>query len=149
EELAHMPIFLRAEARKNGLIQHREIGRTDGSTPLFVPETAQVTVNLEFVAPAVNPPDTDWNKLIIEGTTWQRSEVPLDLIIGLVTATLSPTSATIRQGDSGVIQATITSVAGPDTDVSFWFGQAKTGTITPAVVNLSRGRTVTSNLRLS
>jgi hypothetical protein len=149
EELAHMPIGMRAKAKKDGITQYREIGRTDGSTPLDVPQGARLTMNVACSAPAVNPPDSDFNTLLIEGTTWERVEVPIEFTIGLVTVTVAPDSPTIAQGDSAQLQATITSVAGPATDVTFAMDPAKFGRFFPSIVNLARGATITPTLNLA
>lgn len=149
EELAQMPLSQRAQAAKNGITQYREIGRSDGSTPLNIPQKARLTVNLTFTAPAVQPPDTDFNTLVIEGTTWQRVQVPLTLSIGQVTATVSPGSIFIAQGSSDTIQVALASITGPDTDVSFSLDQRGFGTLTPALVNLARGASIAQNLRLA
>ena len=149
EELAQMPIAMRAKAKKDGVTQYREIGRTDGSSPLDVPQGARLTMNVSATAPAVDPPDSDFNTLLIEGTTWQRAEVPVQFMIGLVTVTLAPDNPTIAQGSIGALQATITSVAGPATDVAFAMDPARFGSFAPAVVNVARGATITPTLNLT
>jgi hypothetical protein len=149
DELAHMPIVMRAKAKKDGITQYREIGRTDGTTPLDVPRGARLTMNVACSVPAENPPDSDFNTLLIEGTTWQRVEVPIEFMIGLVTVTLVPDSPAIAQGDSAPLQATITSVAGPATDVAFAMDPAKFGRVFPSIVNLARGATITPTLNLA
>jgi len=75
--------------------------------------------------------------------------VALDVIVGAITAAVSPNAISAAEGGSASVQATLTSVAGPDTDVSFVLGQSAFGTIAPASIHLPRGATQTSTLTLS
>jgi hypothetical protein len=88
--------------------------------------------------------------LVIEATTWQRIEVPLYLVIGKIAVTLAPESLAVRQGQSGDVQATLTSLAGPDTGVVLALGQdGGTWSVVPPVVHVARGTTVTAPLKVA
>jgi hypothetical protein len=77
QELAQMPVTLRNKAQKNGIIQYRQLSSNGLGAPFDVPATARLTINVDFAAPAVQPPVLDANTLIILGNTWQRVEVRL------------------------------------------------------------------------
>jgi hypothetical protein len=142
EELAQMPIQMRAQAERDGITQLREIHRGDGSTPLHVPLTGIVQVNLQITGPVGR--DSLTNSLVIAATAWQRIEVPITVFVGKIGATVSPAATNAPQGGtSGVVQATLTSEAGPDTDVYLSLAQRGFGAVSPAVTNLAKGQTRT------
>jgi hypothetical protein len=144
EELAHMPVRLRAQAEKDGIIQYREVSSNGLGTLFDVPATARLTINVEFDTPAAQPPDYDTNTLIIQATTWQRVEIPLYLAIGEIDAEVVPNAISAAEGDSANVQVTLSSVAGPDTDVSLSVSQAGFGSVVPSVIHVPRHEIVTS-----
>jgi hypothetical protein len=149
QELAQMPVTLHNRAQKNGIVQYRQLSSNELGAPFDVPATARLTINVDFRAPAVQPPNEDVNTLIILGNTWERTEVPVNFVIGAITAAVSPNLVSAAQGESASFQATLTSVSGPHTDVSFSLGQAGFGTITPGSIHLLHGTTITPSLTLS
>lgn len=145
DELPPWPPSIRENAKKNGYIEYREVGRAGECTPLAVAPGFMVRAYVEFSAPEHQAPDYVTSTLIIDGTTWHRIEVPLFLIIGKITAVLSTDSLAIRQGESGDLGVTLTSVAGPSTEVHFQYGF---GRVEPPTIYLPRGETVIAALKV-
>jgi hypothetical protein len=142
DELAQMPIKDRAQAQRDGITQLREIRRGDGSTPLRVSQSEIVQVNLRITGPVGQ--DMLTNNVVIAATAWQLIVVPITVFVCKIDVTVSPAATSGPQGGtSGVVQATLTSEAGPATDVYLSLRQADLGTVSPAVTNLAKGQTRT------
>lgn len=143
DELPPFPPSIRENAWKNGYIEYQEV-RTGGScAPLEISKGFAVSGEVEFSAPAEQAPDSVSATLAIEGTTWRRAEVPLYLVIGKIETLLSTDSVTLRQGESANLDLTISSIAGPSTDVDLALGMdGEQWKITPSRIHVSRGATV-------
>jgi hypothetical protein len=81
EELPAFPPSIREKARKNGILEEQEVGRSDGVTLLPVDPGARIRFEIEFSSGANQKPDIIRAALMIQGTTWDPVEVPLFFII--------------------------------------------------------------------
>ena len=72
EEIAELPAFppsIRQNARRNGLLEEQEVGRSDGATPLLVHLGARVLFELEFSSVRDQPLDILTASLTVQGST--------------------------------------------------------------------------------
>jgi hypothetical protein len=88
EEIAELPPFppsIRRNARNQGTTEIQEIARAEDGGPLTVSAGVMVQVAIEFLAPPQAAPPVTVATLVIEGTTWERVEVPLCFLTGSTT----------------------------------------------------------------
>jgi hypothetical protein len=150
-ELPPLPPSIREDARRNGYFEYHETGRAGAGTPLPVARGDELQVYLEIAPPEAGAPDVAMDTLVIEATTWQRIEIPVQVAIGNMRAVLSTDSITVRQGEeSAGLELVLTSLAGPATDVHFRVGrEGDPFHMAPQLVHVRRGATVTVPLRIS
>jgi hypothetical protein len=147
EELPPWPPTIREHAERDGYIEHQEVGRATEGMPLAVEWGHQVYVSVEFTAPVADIPDRVTATLFVEGTTWRPVDVPLELTIGKIVATLSAASLSVRQGESAPLRVTLTSVAGAGTPVALALGMGSDQWwVEPSTVFVARGATVDVDL---
>lgn len=143
EELPAYPPAIREQARQNGYVEYRELARGNGLIPISVSAGDMLRFYLELSAPAERFPDFIETDLVVEGTGWTQTKLPLQLIIGKVSVEVSRRSLDLRQGESGSFDVTLRSVAGPDTVVSLGFGEhADEWRIEPLFINLPKRASV-------
>jgi hypothetical protein len=131
-------------------VEYQEAARSDGRTPLAVTAGYLVRLYVEFVAPLVGFPDVTVTNLTIDAANWQRVQIPLKLIIGKITASISVDALTVRQGETAALDVSLISVAGPATDVEFelGFNPDKRWVVEPPAVHLPKGGTVDRSLKV-
>jgi hypothetical protein len=131
-------------------VEYQEAARSDGRTPLAVTAGYLVRLYVEFAAPLVGFPDVTVTNLTIDAANWQRVQIPLKLIIGKITASISADALTVRQGETAALDVSLTSVAGPATAVEFELGlnPDKRWVVEPPAVHLPKGGTVNRSLQV-
>jgi hypothetical protein len=131
-------------------VEYQEAARSDGRTPLPVTAGSLVRLYVEFAAPLVGFPDVTITNLTIDAANWQRVQIPLKLIIGKITASISADALTVRQGETAALDVSLTSVAGPATAVEFelGFNPDKRWAVEPPAVHLPKGGTVNRSLKV-
>lgn len=98
EELPPFPPSIRAKARTSGtVVEYEETGRSDGNTPLIVAAGNMLQVRVAFSASTQSVPDTTAATLILEGTSWERVEIPVFLLIGQLTSLAAVEPASIHR----------------------------------------------------
>jgi hypothetical protein len=149
-ELPPFPASIRQDARRNGYVEYREVTSGGSCSPLNVNKDLIVSGELEFAAPTKNPPLSVSATLVIEGTTWYRVDVPLFLVIGKITMVPSSSNITLRQGEDGDIGLTLTSEAGPSTNVDLSLGQdGGQWQISPSPIPVAQGATVSTTAKIT
>lgn len=122
EEIAELPPFppsIRENARREGYFEQVERGRSSGAQSLPVAAGQMVQVYLDFTAPQTGFTNITEAALVIDSPRWQRTEIPLRLIIGRIQVELSSGPVSISQGGTADIVVSVASLAGPGDDVHF------------------------------
>jgi hypothetical protein len=144
EEINELPPSMRDKARRDGYLEFQEAARSLGSTPLAVEKGQLVKISVEFAPPLQGFPDGATATLVIDAPVWQSTQVPLSLIIGKIAVSLSTDSITAKQGLGADMTVTLTSVAGPATDVNLGLGMGSDQwRVVPNVVHLPRANAIT------
>ena len=121
-----------------------EAARSPGSTPLAVENKQLVKISVGFAPPLQGFPDLATATLVIDAPDWQTTRIPLSLIVGKIAVTLSTNSIAAKQGLGADMTVTLTSVAGPATDVNLGLGMgADQWQVAPDLVHLPKGGTIT------
>ena len=92
------------------------IAQSDGIVPLAVKKGQTVLVRVYYMTPTIE--STFTGTLAIQGDTWDTVQVPLSLFPVQVITTTSDT-LNIAQGHQANLPLVVTSVMGPETDVSY------------------------------
>ena len=122
EEIAELPPFppsIREDAISHGVVEHHEVARSDGVVPLTVAAGQTIYANLEFSAPAGGTSEIIDAALVIDSPRWQRTEIPLRLIVGSITVELDNSAVTVTQGKSVELVVSLFSQSGPGDLVHF------------------------------
>jgi hypothetical protein len=144
EEINELPPSERDKARRDGYIEYQEAARSLGSTPLAVEKNQLVKISVEFAPPLQGFPDAATATLVIDAPVWQTTRVPLSLIVGKIAVSLSTDSITANKVLGADMTVTLTSVAGPATDVNLGLGMGSDQwRVVPDTVHLPQGSTIT------
>jgi hypothetical protein len=116
--------------------------RTDGAGPVSVPGGELVQIDLVDVAAQTQAAAT-----LTITTSWGTVQAPVTVFVGQVKASIDNTNLSVPQGRSVDLPVTVTSLGGPDTDVSFSAGDPVPGIdLTNPGVHVPGGQTVHANL---
>jgi hypothetical protein len=101
--------------KKIKLLEPRGLS-SDGVKPLAVKAGQEVLVRVAYTAPDEG---TCAGTLIIQGDNWQPIEVGLSFFVVDVLTTFAATSLEIAQGGTATLPILVSSLAGPDVDVTY------------------------------
>ena len=148
-EISQLPPAMQDDARKNGILVNEEAARSPGSTPLAVGNKQLATITVGFAPPLQGFPDLATATLVIDAPDWQTTRIPLSLIVGKIAVSLSTDSIIAKQGLGADMAVTLTSVAGPATEVNLGFGiNADQWQVVPDTVQLPKGGTITVPVKI-
>ncbi|ASZ69451.1 hypothetical protein [Bacillus cereus] len=149
EELPPYPPSIREDAKRDGYIEYQQVSKSDGNTPLTVSPGDMVRFYIEISVPLEHFPDEIMATFIIDAASWQRVEIPMSLIIGKISVELSTNSLSLRQGGSSNMNLTLTSEAGPGTEVYFDLGMnGGQWKIEPEKLFISQSESLTSPIKV-
>lgn len=97
EELPRFPPSTRERFRRSGVEEHVDARSSDGRTPPTVAAGFLVQFHLEFSATQQQAPEVTAATLVIEGSTWERVEIPVFFLIGTATSVPTVEPAAIRR----------------------------------------------------
>lgn len=147
-EMPPLPPSIREQARRDGYIEHVETARSLGDMPLMVARGQLVTFELLFTPPLQDFPLTQTTRLVIDAPNWQRTEIPVRLIVGVLDVTLDRPGVRAAQGGSAEFEVTLTLREGPATEVEMALGMGDDSWhVEPSRVLVPRGTTVRQTLR--
>ncbi|MFD0368422.1 LGFP repeat-containing protein [Streptomyces sp. NPDC059071] len=121
EEIEQLPPALREKARKEGLdfVEYAEFGRVGSGEALDVQAGTLVKGEVEFIAPAMDPPDSANAVLVVEATGWEQPvRIPLLLVVGGLRVDLPTEPIQVHRGAVEQVAVHVTLPSGsPASDI--------------------------------
>lgn len=147
DEIAQLPPHMQNDPRFHVSVERTVVGTADGSTPLAVGVSQEVSFRAAFQGVDGTGQGVQSATLVIDGSGTTIS-VPMSALVGQVEADVPTATLSVTQGEAALLSVTFRSTFGPDTAVKVEMDPHSGISMTPASISIQRGGLAQVSLRI-